>query len=102
MQRHTLLLLLLLLLRSEPWQYPQVRTELGTGQVLICVAAAVAHLNGIVTTDGAWLAGLWVGGANHLAASQHNVPALPDLAAQMHSSEVTKQRQWCVRWTAGR
>jgi hypothetical protein len=39
------------------------------------------HLNGVVATDGAWLAGLWVGGANHLAASQDNVLALPDLAA---------------------
>lgn len=47
------------------------------------------NLNGIITTDGSWLAGLWVGGTDHLAAGGHNVLALPHLSNQHNAAAET-------------
>ena len=62
--------------------------------LLLCIFYTVAtmddiapDLNAVVTTDGAWCAGLRVCCTNHCATGSNNVLALPDLQQQWHTED---------------
>lgn len=73
------------------WLEPESNLLLGVLDRVGAVADVASDIDGVVTTDGAWGGGQWVGGTEENAAGLDGVLALPD-----HGADWARVHVWCV------